>query len=267
MKDTSAISLYTHPMSPCAQKVRLVLSEKAIAWNAVYVDLANKENLKPDYLRLNPLGVVPTLVHDGRPIIESSIICEYLDDCFPQPPLRSPDPAHRAEMRLWMKHVDNKLHPACGAMQWTIVMRPAMVARPPAEQVRLLDAIPDDARRERQKRLVAMGFDAPDVSAAIAIYRNTLLKMEIHLTQSRWVSGDQFSLADACLAPYFQTLLQFGWLGLFADGCPAVLDWFCRIRQRPSWTKAVAADFSADELAKLKTAGEEPIKRIKAQLD
>lgn len=267
MNDTSAISLYTHPMSPCAQKVRLVLAEKRIAWNAVHVDLANKENLKPDYLRLNPLGVVPTLVHNGHPIIESSIICEYLDDCFPQTPLRSNDPARRAEMRLWMKHVDNKLHPACGALQWTIVMRPAMVARPPAEQARLLGAIPDDARRERQKRLVAMGFDAPDVSSAITIYRNTLMKMEIQLTRSNWVAGDQFTLADACLAPYFQTLLQFGWLDLFARNCPAVLEWFSRIRQRPSWTKAVAADFSADELAKLKAAGEEPIERIKARID
>ena len=81
------LALYTHPMSPCAQKVRIVLAEKGLEWEKRHVSLPDKENLKPDYLKLNPLGVVPTLVDDERPIIESSIICEYLEDKFPDPPV------------------------------------------------------------------------------------------------------------------------------------------------------------------------------------
>lgn len=60
------LELYTHPMSPCAQKVRIVLAEKGLSWSKVYVDLPGKANLEPDYLKLNPLGTVPTLVDDGR---------------------------------------------------------------------------------------------------------------------------------------------------------------------------------------------------------
>ena len=68
------LTLYTNPMSPCAQKVRIVLAEKGLEWTPVHVDLQNKQNLEPDYLKLNPLGVVPTLVDNGKPIIESSLI-------------------------------------------------------------------------------------------------------------------------------------------------------------------------------------------------
>ena len=79
------LELYTHPMSPCAQKVRLVLAEKNLDWVKHHVSLPDKENLRPEYLKLNPLGVVPTLVHDGRTVIESSIICEYLEDFLLSP--------------------------------------------------------------------------------------------------------------------------------------------------------------------------------------
>jgi glutathione S-transferase len=72
--DPVALQLYTHPMSPCSQKVRIVLAEKGLGWERIEVDLSAKENLSPAYLKLNPLGVVPTLVADGRPVIESSII-------------------------------------------------------------------------------------------------------------------------------------------------------------------------------------------------
>ena len=107
------LELYTHPMSPCAQKVRIVLAEKGLDWKKHHIDLPNKENLRPEYLKLNPLGVVPTLVHDGRPVIESSIICEYLNDAFPHTPLMPADVYAASQIRFWMKHVDTKLHPSC----------------------------------------------------------------------------------------------------------------------------------------------------------
>ena len=158
------LELYTHPMSPCAQKVRIVLAEKNLEWTKKHVDLPNKENLQADYLKLNPLGVVPTLVDDGVPVIESSIICEYLEDAYPSAPsLRPADSHQRARMRFWMKHVDSKLHPSCGALQWPMVMRPALLGKSPSEQEELLNKIPELPRRERQRRLLSMGLDAPDV--------------------------------------------------------------------------------------------------------
>jgi glutathione S-transferase len=80
------MELYTHPFSPASQKVRLVLAEKALAWERQDVDLPNKENLEPWYRELNSLGMLSTLVDNGVAINESSVICEYLEDAYPDPP-------------------------------------------------------------------------------------------------------------------------------------------------------------------------------------
>lgn len=248
------LKLYTHPMSPCAQKVRIVLAEKGVDWQAQFVDLAAKDNLKSEYLKLNPLGVVPTLVDADKPVIESSIICEYLDDRFPEVSLSPEDPYARSQMRFWMKHVDNKLHPSCGALQWPIVMRPALMEKTEEERNALLDKVPEKPRRERQKRLVKMGLEAPDVIDAVRVYRNTILQMETALAESEWMVGNEYSLADICLAPYFQTIYQFGWQSIYQD-CPNVENWFKRCMQRDSYKTAVSDDFSADVIRDLRAKG------------
>ena len=262
----SMLELYTHPMSPCAQKVRIVLAEKHLDWIKHHVSLPDKENLKPEYLKLNPLGVVPTLVHDGRPVIESSIICEYLEDTFPEQTLLPPDTYQRARMRFWMKHVDVKLHPACGTLQWPMVMRPRLMEKSEDERNAILERIPEKPRRERQKRLVKFGLDAPDVADAVATYRRTILDMESSLTENLWVASDRFSLADVCLAPYFQTLLQFDWTAMFEQDCPRVTDWFERCRARQSYKEAVAEDFPDHVLTELQEKGGAVWKKIASHL-
>ena len=261
------LQLYTHPMSPCAQKVRLVLAEKNLEWTAHHVSLQDKENLESWYLALNPLGVVPTLVHDGRPIIESSIICEYLEDTFQEPTLKPADTYQTAQMRFWMKHVDVKLHPSCGTIQWPMVMRPRLMEKSVEERNALLERIPEKPRRERQKRLVESGLDAPDVADAVKTYRKTILDMEAALAGHDWVVSDSFSLADICLAPYFQTLFQFGWTGFYENDCPRVADWFDRCRQRASYREGVAADFPEDLMAELREKGAAAWDKIAAHLE
>lgn len=249
------LELYTHPMSPCAQKVRIVLAEKGLAWTKHHVSLPDKENLKPDYLKLNPLGVVPTLVDDGKPIIESSIICEYLEDAYPDVSLRPENPAERAAMRFWMKHVDVKLHPSCGALQWPMVMRDKLLALPEDEQQALLDKVPEKPRRERQKRLMKMGLDAPDISDAVKTYHKTIVDMEDALRRNDWLVSQHFSLADVCVAPYFQTLFQFDWTALYDADFPRVADWYARCRNRESYQIGVADDFSDEVLSDLLSKG------------
>ena len=261
------LELYTHPMSPCAQKVRIVLAEKSLDWVAHHVELEEKANLKPEYLALNPLGVVPTLVHDGRPVIESSIICEFLDDTWPEPSLKPADTYLRAKMRFWMKHVDVKLHPACGTLQWPMVMRPRLMEKPAAERDAILQSIPEKPRRERQQRLVQFGLDAPDVADAVKTYRKTIVDMEKALAEGQWVVGDSFSLADVCLAPYFQTLVQFNWTALYDQDCPRVTDWVQRCQEMASYQEAVAGDFPADLMAALQHKGSAVWDKIAAHLD
>ncbi len=260
------LELYTHPMSPCAQKVRIVLAEKGLAWTKHHVNLQEKENLRPEYLQLNPLGVVPTLVHDGKPVIESSIICEYLEDTYPEIRLRPVDTHERSRMRYWMKHVDVKLHPSCGTLQWPMVMREALMEKDEKERNEILERIPEKPRRERQKRLVKYGLDAPDVGDAVRIYRKTVVDMEKALAKSTWVVGNEFSLADVCLAPYFQTLVQFDWTALYEKDCPRVTDWVARCRSRASYQEAVADDFADDLLDELQEKGGAAWHMIEAHL-
>lgn len=77
------LELYHHGSSTCAAKVRFALAEKAIAYRSHYVDLLKGENFRPEYLKLNPQAVVPTLVHEGVVLVESTVIREYLEDEFP----------------------------------------------------------------------------------------------------------------------------------------------------------------------------------------
>ena len=94
------LELYHHGSSTCAAKVRFTLMEKGIEYRSHYVDLLKGENFNPAYLKLNPLAVVPTIVHDGVVLTESTVICEYLEDAFPTPALRPVSPMDRARMRL-----------------------------------------------------------------------------------------------------------------------------------------------------------------------
>ena len=248
------LQLHTHPMSPCSQKVRIILAEKSLVWENIYVDLPSKDNLSADYLALNPLGVVPTLVADGNPIIESSIISEYLEDRFPTPQLRPSDPYQTTQMRLWMKHVDNKVHSSCGALQWPLVMADKLLALPAEEQDRIIDRVPEKARRDRQRRLLKLGYDAPDVLDAVGVYEKTISDLDSLLARQQWIAGEEFSLADAAMAPYFQTLHQFGWCEWY-ESRSNVAKWYERCRTRDSYKSAVSSDITAEKLADLNARG------------
>ena len=87
------LELYHNNVSVCAQKVRIVLAEKDVPWTSHHLSLAMGEHLTPQFKTMNPRGVVPVLVHDGNTIVESSVICAYLDEVFPTPPLSPRDSA------------------------------------------------------------------------------------------------------------------------------------------------------------------------------
>ena len=94
------LELYHNDMSTCSKKVRLVLAEKGLEWTPHDMDLRAGETRTDEYIRnINPNGVVPVLIVDGVPLIESTVIMEYLDDAYKEPRLRPADPMARAKMR------------------------------------------------------------------------------------------------------------------------------------------------------------------------
>ena len=88
----------------------MCLAEKGLEWQSQHVDIFKFENYEPWYTKLNPKAVVPTLDHDGRILIESNVILEYLEDQFPQVKLRPDDLYERAQMRLWLYNSEESAH-------------------------------------------------------------------------------------------------------------------------------------------------------------
>jgi glutathione S-transferase len=228
------IEVYNFPLSPCGEKVRFALAEKQLSWTDYHVDLGTKENLRPDFLRFNPKGLVPVLRLGADVIAESTIIIEFIDDRWPEPPLRPVDPLARARMRRWTKLVDEVLHPAWPGIAWPILVRPAWQRKSEAEVLRMLAALPDPRRRERQSRLFQLGLNAPDARESLVIFASVCRDMEEALTAGPWIAGESFSLGDIALLPYFVALEAFGLERLF-QAYPRIVDWYGRACARPAY--------------------------------
>ena len=170
--------LYHGTTSVCAIKVRLTLSEKGLPWQGEILHLQRGDQLRPEYLKINPNALVPTLIHDGKLIIESTIIIEYLDETFATPALMPVDPYQRSVARLWMKKIDDYLHATCGTVTHAIAFRQYLLKKTPAELAAHFAAMPDPARRERQRLSVSQGVEALHVAPALRNYDKYIGEME-----------------------------------------------------------------------------------------
>jgi glutathione S-transferase len=190
------LELYHFNDSVCAQKVRVVLAEKHLDWVPHHVDLMKLENLDPAYLKLNPNGVVPTLVHDGAVVIESSEIIEYLDEHFPDPPLRPADPGSLERMRGWIRLEDDTGLLAVGAHTMQRFIKPHM-ERLPAQAIDAYETDHPMKERGAAHALVARGGDVPQfvLDQAAADLEAAIARMEEDLATGPWLAGGTYSLA------------------------------------------------------------------------
>lgn len=232
--------LYQARLAVCAIKVRLVLEEKGIEWEPINLNLRKGEQHQPEYLKLNPGGVVPTLIHDDKVFIESSIIMQYLDELYPNPPLQPTDPADRARMRLWMKRVDDYLHPGNATLTYAMVHAAEMRERTPEQLEEYYKGIPNPMTRARQKAAIEMGMEAPEAINALHFYEKAFTDMEARLQSHDWLVGDAYSLADAALTPYVNRFTMLQLSPMWTESRPAVTAWFERIKARQNYVKAVA---------------------------
>lgn len=257
------IELWHSPLSPCAQKVRIVLAEKGLDWTDHILNLADKENLRPEYLALNPKGVVPTLRDDGVVITESSIIIEYLDDRYPEPALKPREANLRAEMRHWIKLVDERIHPAFGELGWPIMVRPAWLVKSEEQQQALLMRLKDPKRRDRQARLLKAGVTSPETQETLRILDSAMASMGRALEAAPWLCGNNFSLADAALLPYIVALDHFGMVELIDEKHPRVSEWLMHCKERASFERAIRAPVTNERWEELLTLGGEALQTLK----
>jgi glutathione S-transferase len=237
------LTLYHHGSSVCAAKVRFALGEKKLDWEGRYLDILKGDQFDADYMRLNPKAVVPTLVHDGNIIVESTVICEYLDEAFPDPPLKPREPLARAAMRLWTKAVDEEVHPACAELTFTCTHRHTLARLPADALAHFLASTPPQSVtpnwHERKKEIVMRGFDSPGIDRPFKLYDRYLQKMEEALKDRPWLAGDSFSLADIAMTPYVNRLDMLSMAEMWTLRRPRVTDWFERIKARPTFKPAL----------------------------
>ena len=246
------LDLYHHGSSVCAAKVRFALAEKGVEWNSHYLDILAGDQFDPEYMKLNPKAVVPTIVHNGNVIVESTVICEYIDETFDGPSLVPDTPLGRARMRLWTKAVDEEIHPACGEVTFVSCHRFVILRLGDEGVEEFLNATPPRSVtnnwKKRKRNLVMLGIEAPGIEAKIRTYDHYLGEMEAALRLHPWLAGDTFSLADVGLTPYVNRLDMLGMSGLWDQGRrPHVEDWFNRIKARPTF-KPMFLDWCPEDL-------------------
>jgi glutathione S-transferase len=265
----SELILYDFGNSVCCQKVRITLRAKGLEWRAIGVDLFKAEQYDPKYLKLNPKGVVPTLVHDGKPVIESTLICEYIDGAFPQPPRLIPaDPWAQSRMRLWSKMVDEGLFEGVTEISFSAMFRERMKNMPEEIRQARFRNVGDPRRTDRFKSTYEHGVESPFVVHAVAAYERAFGLLENALAGSGpWVLGADPTLADINLMPFAARLDYLGLLDLWTSGRPRVQNWWAHASAWPYFKSGLSDLITAVEFAEMRTHGPKIRDGIAAHID
>jgi glutathione S-transferase len=253
------LELYHHGSSACAAKVRFALAEKQLSWTSRYVDILQGEQFTPEFLAINPKAVVPVLVHDGAVIVESTVICEYVEEVFPQHPIYPSTPLERAQVRVWTKAVDEELHPACSAITYVVSHRHTILRNGAGNFADFLarGANEGTAARTLKWQWIQQGLDAPGAADKIRLYDAYLHKMELALAGSDWLVGEQLTIADIAMAPYVNRLAALAMERLWERGrLPRVEGWFDRVRARPTFRPAFVEWLPAALAQEMRANGE-----------
>lgn len=261
------IELYHFPFSTCSQKVRLVLAEKGLDFTSREVNLITGGQHDPAYVKLNPKHVVPTLVHDGRVLIESSLIIQYLDEAFPSPPMRPTDALGRYAVGRWILRADTEIHPAAPTVTFALGPRAMLLQQPPEVREANLAAIPDPDARAKRRSVLEHGVRAPEFAGALHAFVHAIDDMEDELARAPWLSGGSFGLADATIVPYVLRLEHLAMDPLIAPSArPRVADWLARVKARPSFATAVDAWAAQAVIDGMRAQGKQAWPEIEAML-
>jgi glutathione S-transferase len=236
------IALYHNGMSTCSQKVRIALAEKGQSFESHHLDLRARDQGKPEYLKLNPNGVVPTLVHDGHAIINSLCINEYIDDAFPEPPLRPADLKDRARMRYWAWTAD-EVHLSLARLTHERLLKAAMKDLGPDELQIMLKSTPVPEKRERWNVLATGGYTPDQMQAALDNVLFIFKRVQEELSErGPWLAGKSFSLGDISMVAIVHRIFELYPDRLNRSDFPVLNDWWDRLMARPAAAYVYAED-------------------------
>ena len=195
-----AITLYDAVPSSNSDRVKIALHEKGLPYNRVTLDLANKEQKRPEFLKLNPYGKVPVIDDGGKVLFESCIINEYLDERYPNPPLMPKDPYLRGRGRVLVDYALNYTHEPYWALRGEML------------------------KKESER-------NAPLMEEKRQILRDLLQYLESTLGDRPYFLGE-ISLTDIAVLPRFLRMESYG--ALPSPSLPRLGVWLQRMKERPS---------------------------------
>jgi glutathione S-transferase len=258
------LELYHIINSVSAQKVRMALHEKGLEAKEHLMTLAG-DQFDPAYMRLNPNAVVPTLVHDGYPVVESSVILYHIDEAFPEPPLMPRDPKLRAKVRLYNKLIDEYIHPACTILSFATCFRSRLLKMSPEEREAELAKTPVPKRAEYVRDVTAHGLESGYVVESVKHHKKLLSWIEESMRAGAYLAGEAYSLADATVIPYIARLELLGLDKMWADR-PGVASWWQHVRNRPSTDQALWKRMTDADWAPFKNVQPDPWPKVSTLL-
>ncbi len=225
--------LYNAPQSTCSQRVRYSLNAKGIAFEEHKLDLFSGDQLKPEYLAINPNGVVPTLIHNEAAVIDSAVILEYLEDTrSDSPSFRPSDPIAIANMRAKMRFIDEVPTPAIRVPSYNLAFLPHFQSMTEAEFQDLCESKP--LRREFLMKMGRTGFPEKDMNEALTRLQRGIERMAEWLDDAGgpWLAGKALSLADIAIMPVIVRMDDIN-LGHLWNAWPSIGEWLERIQDTP----------------------------------
>lgn len=233
----SEIVLYDAAGVPSPRRVRICLLEKRLPFTVKWLNLGLMDQKTPDFLKINPTGLVPAMVHDGKTLYESNVINEYVDAVFPNPPLVPKDPYGQARMRMWFAFENDFAKPFRDCAYETLGK----------ERLQSTGITPEKLREEISKRtkneayvrfatrVLLMPRDNELLSERHLLLLEKMDSMEQQLADGRpWLCGEQFTLADIALGPRVDMFPIIGIADIY-QRFPHIGKFMERMKARPSW--------------------------------
>ena len=233
----SEFVLYNAPQSTCSQRVRFVLNAKHLPFEEHRLDLFSGDQLKPDYLAINPNGVVPALLHNGDAVIDSAVIMEYLDEVRPEDSRFTPeDPVARARMRSMMRYIDEIPTPAIRIPSYNLAFLPHF--REMSEEAFLELANSKPLRREFLLTMGRTGFPEKEMNEALDRLNRAVVRMDDWIAESGgpFLMGADMTLADIAILPVIVRMDDINLHEAWADR-PAIGRWLEAMRAHEAFAQ------------------------------
>lgn len=250
-----AFTLYHAATSVCSQKVRVGLAEMGLPYDSVIFDLTRGDQFDPAYLRINPDGVVPTLVDNGDVLVESSLILDYLDRVHNGGRLMPSGGMAEARARHWLLRC-LAIHQAINTLSFSTAMRDVILAtKSPEEIAAQIARMPDPVAAMKRRDLLDNGLGSVFVGQALIHLCRMFDDMQGALSAGEWVSGGAFGITDIALVAYVDRLDRLGFEGLWRDRTPRVGGWLAAMKARPSYAAGIGDFVEPGAAERMRAAG------------